>query len=803
MPDQINHVLSIKQTNKDLTNQYQGDKKLDIGTDGDVVITEDSTDDEVVITGDSTSGDKTVENKSKSHSIHEDSLKISKETDATKNVSNVVKDVYQNKVIYEDISDDEDLVVVEHNVEIANNNDVKQNKEIVVGAKVIDKTNDVKDEEFNYVTNDKGFNYSLYSSLGLFGLGTAVDSPKETVDSVKANDHNLEAVAPAVPTYNGQMGANNKIANPAFGRRGSNLFTPEDEILCERFSTPPPVNWSQSSDVSQCIPDISQDYPNMSQSAPGISQENYQNMSQSSPLGGLEGSVMAPPCVPGAPPHQHKAENPFQGLFYDRRPGMAAFAFYVEECWASFGGRKMFGALPSEAQLDEFYKQSCQWWIALADEARGIYWSKEMTYYPSPSYWPATPPVAAATMEQEISSSGTPNWNDSALVVKREDLLREALGGSYSNKTRGRGMRGRPRGGRGRSRGRGRGGGSGGMKDPNAPRGNCQAFFYFTKKHRAKLGKKLGDNNPGVVSKELGRMWRELPDGEKLEFLKMAGEDRKRYERELMIYESSGQARAWQQQEEMEKQRVRDEETRKMQDWQKQQLVKAAITGESPPAMAKDPLFGQVPAFTEPTSIQPLASPFIQDYSPFLKGYPQDPVTGAPTGCGVLDDEAAVNKAVTAGTPSLIRVDKQWSGPGSSQTKMSQGLPNRRVRYSPYSPYVKQQQLRRNQKVGSYDVMEPAQQGSWFQDQTQYSCLADKSTDQWTTNPRIKNGDDDLAAITRELGINSELVKELDGNPLAQAFTDQTQELFEELGQMEGDQSEQIANQEQVIEVVD
>ena len=100
------------------------------------------------------------------------------------------------------------------------------------------------------------------------------------------------------------------------------------------------------------------------------------------------------------------------------------------------------------------------------------------------------------------------------------------------------------------------------MKDPKAPRGICQAFFYFAKKYRGKLSKEMGDSNPAVVSKELGRLWRELPDEQKLEYLNMAGEDRNRYAHEMMIYESSGQAQAWQHQKEMEKERMREAETR-------------------------------------------------------------------------------------------------------------------------------------------------------------------------------------------------------------------------------------------------
>jgi len=349
------------------------------------------------------------------------------------------------------------------------------------------------------------------------------------------------------------------------------------------------------------------------------------------------------------------------------------------------------------------------------------------------------------------------------------------------------------------------------MKDPNAPRGNCQAFFYFAKKYRAKLGEEMGDKNPAVVSKELGRLWRELPDEQKLEYLKMAGEDRKRYERELMIYESSGQAKAWQHQEQMEKERMREVERR-------QQLLQATTMEEDHALAQKESSFiQQLPAFLEQISTThgqgPCTSQSMDpDCSPLKYVFPTNVMSGE--GANIQDSEAAVNEAVTAGTPPCFRVDKQWSGPGSSQRIINQGQPNRKVRYSPYSPYAKQRKIslaghfkeREISLAGHVKAMDPRQQGSWsVKDQNQ---LPFPSSD-WGSSqevyqlPTIKDtGNDSLAAITRQFGINDELDCSqdfLDKSSLAQGFLDQSQEFYEEVCEMQP-QGEQIPNQEQQAE---
>ena len=149
-----------------------------------------------------------------------------------------------------------------------------------------------------------------------------------------------------------------------------------------------------------------------------------------------------------------------------------------------------------------------------------------------------------------------------------------------------------------------------------------------------------------------------------------------------------------------------------------------------------------------------------------------------------LVGEEAVNEAVTAGTPPSMKVDKSWGGPGSSQW-----MSNKRVRYSPYSPYVRQRTTAR--VGGPYQVVEP---GSWVLQQDQYSSLASGNT----MMPVVReNHNDDLAAITREFGIDTE-----EDNPFlnlssGQGFLDQSQELYEELEQIQG--GEQVANRQDHI----
>ena len=79
-----------------------------------------------------------------------------------------------------------------------------------------------------------------------------------------------------------------------------------------------------------------------------------------------------------------------------------------------------------------------------------------------------------------------------------------------------------------------------------------------------------------------------------------------------------------------------------------------------------------------------------------------------------------MNEAVSAGTPEFLRVDKQWAGPGSSKLHW---MPTRRVRYSPYTPYARQN------KLDTFQVVEQGLQQSWIEDDGRDNCRVTR--DQW------------------------------------------------------------------------
>jgi len=74
------------------------------------------------------------------------------------------------------------------------------------------------------------------------------------------------------------------------------------------------------------------------------------------------------------------------------------------------------------------------------------------------------------------------------------------------------------------------------IKDKNAPKGPRTGYMYFIM-HKRNIEKEC---NPGMspieVSKELGRLWKELSKEEKYPFIKEAIEDKIRYEKEMKTY---------------------------------------------------------------------------------------------------------------------------------------------------------------------------------------------------------------------------------------------------------------------------
>lgn len=76
------------------------------------------------------------------------------------------------------------------------------------------------------------------------------------------------------------------------------------------------------------------------------------------------------------------------------------------------------------------------------------------------------------------------------------------------------------------------------IKDPNAPKKPISGFMYFNKHKVDEYKKKNPEQKIKVteISKQSGIEWKGLKDEEKDKYLKMANKDKKRYEKEIAIY---------------------------------------------------------------------------------------------------------------------------------------------------------------------------------------------------------------------------------------------------------------------------
>lgn len=76
------------------------------------------------------------------------------------------------------------------------------------------------------------------------------------------------------------------------------------------------------------------------------------------------------------------------------------------------------------------------------------------------------------------------------------------------------------------------------LKDPNAPKKPITSFIYYNK-HKIDEYKK---KNPGQkinvpsLGKQSGEEWKSMSDHEKDKYLKMAIKDKKRYDKEIALY---------------------------------------------------------------------------------------------------------------------------------------------------------------------------------------------------------------------------------------------------------------------------
>jgi len=84
------------------------------------------------------------------------------------------------------------------------------------------------------------------------------------------------------------------------------------------------------------------------------------------------------------------------------------------------------------------------------------------------------------------------------------------------------------------------------MKDPNAPKRNISAYFFFAAKNRPSVKEELVTANEGEnprctqVMKVIAERWSMVHDHDKKEFEDQAENDRSRYQRQLQQYNNTG-----------------------------------------------------------------------------------------------------------------------------------------------------------------------------------------------------------------------------------------------------------------------
>lgn len=77
-------------------------------------------------------------------------------------------------------------------------------------------------------------------------------------------------------------------------------------------------------------------------------------------------------------------DSPFKNLFNDTQPGRVAFAFYVADCWVSYGGwnsPRWNGKRPGGPELSSFLRQCWGWWAHIPTVHRKRYWARERSYF--------------------------------------------------------------------------------------------------------------------------------------------------------------------------------------------------------------------------------------------------------------------------------------------------------------------------------------------------------------------------------------------------------------------------------------
>lgn len=74
------------------------------------------------------------------------------------------------------------------------------------------------------------------------------------------------------------------------------------------------------------------------------------------------------------------------------------------------------------------------------------------------------------------------------------------------------------------------------VKDANAPKRPLSSYLFFSTEKGKEVRQEHPDWSVGDVSKEVGRMWRELSDEDRVEYEEKASEAKERYQEEMKSY---------------------------------------------------------------------------------------------------------------------------------------------------------------------------------------------------------------------------------------------------------------------------
>eukprot|EP00092_Neocalanus_flemingeri_P034857 GFUD01037932.1.p1 GENE.GFUD01037932.1~~GFUD01037932.1.p1 ORF type:complete len:491 (+),score=153.59 GFUD01037932.1:55-1527(+) len=181
------------------------------------------------------------------------------------------------------------------------------------------------------------------------------------------------------------------------------------------------------------------------------------------------------------PPVQDHENNPFLHLFQDTRPGQVSFAYYVSDCWASFGGSS---GVPDQ---DQFLKQCEGWWIHLPTPYRRGYWTREVEYYKNRTRqrtWPGQ--GGDGRVKVMVASKKNKHHMKTSHVSKEKD-----------------------------------------ESQPSPPKKLMAAFKQFKTKYKSKVMAEMVGATGMEVRRELDKRWKSMSNEKKLQIVKMESDDKK------------------------------------------------------------------------------------------------------------------------------------------------------------------------------------------------------------------------------------------------------------------------------------